>query len=223
MHGQSWPEWPHISLPPVPVPCSSPPSLFPGALSCNPVGPGLQWHWRRIHSTTERLPATKAQSVHPGVGPQGLPVLWRTIIPHGESYFLFPLGILGLPQTPFLLTLISSEPNPQVLDWIAHPSGNKIHQVYPRHSVASQTWALFFHGFWDSVTQYSVSGLSHSKPWYILWLLKRRQVVPLWVIKACCRPCTMTKTDRTELQQSWVKPQLCPARGTERCQLSDKE
>ena len=26
------------------VPSSSPPSLLPGALSCNPVVPGLQWH-----------------------------------------------------------------------------------------------------------------------------------------------------------------------------------
>ena len=92
---------------------------------------------------------------------------WRII-------FLFPLGILGHPQTPFLLTLISSEPNPQVLDWIPHPSGNKIHQVYLSHSVSSQTWALFFHGFWDSVTQYSVSGLSPSKPWYILWLSTKK-------------------------------------------------
>lgn len=33
----------------------------------------------------------------------------------------------------------------------------------------------------------------------------------------------MTETDSTELQQSWVKTQLCLARGTERCKLSDKE
>lgn len=33
----------------------------------------------------------------------------------------------------------------------------------------------------------------------------------------------MTKSDSTELEQSWVKTQLCLARGVERCKLSDKE
>lgn len=33
----------------------------------------------------------------------------------------------------------------------------------------------------------------------------------------------MTERDSTELQQSWVKTQLCLAHGIERCKLSDKE
>lgn len=33
----------------------------------------------------------------------------------------------------------------------------------------------------------------------------------------------MAKSDSTELQQSWVKTQLCLAHGIERCKLSDKE
>lgn len=139
------------------VPSSSPPSLFPGALSCNLVELGLQWHWRRIHSTTEKPPKHKASTLE--LGPR-VSQFFEDHHPTWRVIFLFPLGILGHPQTPFLLTLISSEPNP--LDWIPHPSGNKIHQVYLSHSVSSQTWALFFHGFWDSATQYSVSGLSHS-------------------------------------------------------------
>lgn len=33
----------------------------------------------------------------------------------------------------------------------------------------------------------------------------------------------MTETDSAELQQSWVKTQLCLARGIEKCKLSGKE
>lgn len=180
------PHQPPFCLQSLPLPlCHS----FQGRLAAAPQSPGCSYHWRRIHSTAQNFQPPKHKAF-PSVRLQGVPALWRTIILHGESYFLFPLGFLGWLWTPFLLTPISSPPHPQFLDWMPHPSGNRIHQVYPCHAASSQTWALFFSGFCDSATQYSISISSHSKPCYVSWLSNKRwQVVHLWVIKACCGPC----------------------------------
>lgn len=57
-------------------------------------------HWGRIHRDAQKLTATKAQAF-PSVRFQGLPALRRTIILHGESYFLFSIRFSRLTPHPF--------------------------------------------------------------------------------------------------------------------------
>lgn len=190
MNGQSWPTWSHLSL----LSVFSSFLLFSLMLfrmpSCSLTEPTLHLHWRRIHSATQKLPATKAQSLSFSQAPGSLSSsenhnpTWRVIF--SLSYGAFEAG----PKSPFC----------------SHPS--------PLCTVCSfQTGSLTPQGIGS--TRFALATLLHLKPELyssvdsvILQLcivfeshctvnpgafhdlaLRRRQVAHLWVIKACHRLC----------------------------------
>lgn len=108
---KSSPIWSHHEWPELTYVASPQPSFclqFLPLLLCNAFQDAqLQPHRAQTAVATEggftvlhksfRPPKHKA---FPSVGVQGLSVLQRTIIFHGESYFLFPMGPLRLTPSP---------------------------------------------------------------------------------------------------------------------------